>query len=328
MAQKQWLKYTTLAGGIALALTGLTACNGDKEPSQAAKTPLTKQAGNTTEAKGSAGMGKIVAYINGKPLYQENLNVIQKSLPSPMPEHRLVERMVELRLLAEAARKAGLDQDPSTHAQIENAVDNQLANDYLTKHLSDMQVPDQAIQKQYDAFVKNYPSKTEYKAAHILVKTKKEAEDIIKQLDNGASFAKLAKKDSKDPGSAKNGGELGWFDPEQMVPEFSAAVEKLSKGHITQQPVQSKFGWHVIKLENTRKSAPPTLDQLKPQLERKYRRQQIEDLIKNLRAKAKVKIVAANIPAKPKKGDQAKGEANPAAGGPDQLPVQKLKALP
>lgn len=298
MQKSNWLKPFAITSIALLAFAGLAGCQGKSDQaSSAAKTPLgnevaTQPSMTTADTNAKVASGKIIATINGQPLYQENLEVIQSALPKAMPEQHLVERMIELRLLASAARQEGLDKQIKTQAQIQNAVDNQLANDYLSNYLSKMEVTDAVLKPEYDKFVKGYPSTTQYKAAHILVKTKEEAEAIIKQLDSGTPFDQLAKEKSQDPGSAKQGGDLGWFAADQMVPEFSAAVEKLKKGEITQQPVKSQFGWHVIKLEDTRQSQPPTFAELKPQLETQYRRAAIENLIKELRAKAKVDIVA------------------------------------
>lgn len=327
MLNAHWIKNTTLTGAILVAFAGLAGCQGNGQSSTAAKTPLGEQAANQTAPTEKVASGKVVATINGKPLYEENLKVIQGSLPTPMPEQRLVERMVELRLLAAAARKEGLDKEPRTQAQIENAVDNQLANDYLSKYLSQMKITDADLQPAYDKFVQGYPKTTQYKAAHILVKTKDEAEAIIKQLDSGADFAKLAEEKSQDPGSAKQGGELGWFDLDQMVPEFSAAVAKLKKGQITKEPVQSKFGWHVIELEDTRESKPPTFAELKPQLETQYRRAEIEKLVKKLRAEAKVVITAPVEAPKPAAPADEHAEAHTEAATPAS-PAHEVTAQP
>jgi peptidyl-prolyl cis-trans isomerase C len=297
MLNANWIKTTTLTGAILVAFAGLAGCQGNDQTSTAAKTPLGEQAANNPSSTTKVGSGKVIAMINGQPLYEENLKVIQGSLPTPMPEQRLVERMIELRLLAAAARKEGLDKQAKTQAQIENAIDNQLANDYLSQYMGQMKITDAELQTAYDKFVQGYPKTTQYKAAHILVKTKDEADAIIKQLDSGTPFDKLAEEKSQDPGSAKQGGDLGWFDLDQMVPEFSAAVAKLKKDQITQEPVHSKFGWHVIKLEDTRAAKPPTFAELKPQLETQLRRAAIETLVKKLRADAKVEITApAEVP--------------------------------
>ena len=294
MTHAHWIKPTALASAVLLAFAGLAGCQGSStQATTAAKTPLGQQTPTATQDLNSkVSSGKVVATINGQPLYEENLKVIQGALPNPMPEQQLLERMIELRLLAGAAKQAGLDKEAKTQAQIENAVDNQLANEYLSNYVNKLKVTDSELQPEYDQFVKGYPKTTEYKAAHILVKTEAEADAIIKQLDSGTPFAQLAEEKSQDPGSAKQGGELGWFAPDQMVPEFSAAVEKLKKGEITQQPVKSQFGWHIIKLEDSRESQPPTFAQLKPQLENQYKKTAVANLIKELRAKSTIDITA------------------------------------
>jgi peptidyl-prolyl cis-trans isomerase C len=321
MQKSTWLKPFAITSIALLAFAGLAGCQGKSDQaSSAAKTPLGNEAAthpamNTADTAAKVTSGKIIATINGQPLYEENLKVIQNALPKSTPEQHLLERMIELRLLASAAREEGLDKQIKTKAQIQNAVDNQLANDYLSDYLSKMDVTDAVLKPEYDKFVKGYPSTTQYKASHILVKTKEEAEAIIKQLDSGTPFGKLAEEKSQDPGSAKQGGDLGWFDANQMVPEFSAAVEKLKKGEITQQPVKSQFGWHVIKLEDTRQSKPPTFAELKQQLETQYRRKAIEDLIKKLRAKAKVDIMSVpntTTDTKPAEAAKPKPAAEPA----------------
>ncbi|WP_407276471.1 peptidylprolyl isomerase [Halothiobacillus sp. DCM-1] len=316
-----------LLASLALAIgAALAGCQGDKATT-AAKTPLgqTETSASANEGCPKVSTGKIVARINGAPLYEENLKVIQSSLQQPMPEQRLVERMIELRLLADAARQDGLQNRIKTQAQIQNAIDNQLANDYLSHYLSQMKVTDDDLKPDYEQFVKGFPKTTEYKAAHILVKTEDEAKDLIKQLDAGASFSKLAEEKSIDPGSAKQGGELGWFSPDQMVPEFAGAVEKMKTGEISQTPVKSQFGWHIIKLEDTRIAPPPTFEQLKPQLETQYRRAAIEKLVQNLRAKAKIELTAPPAapaaPATPAATDTAKPAETPAE-SPAQTPAK------
>ena len=188
MQKSNWLKPFAITSIALLAFAGLAGCQGKSDQaSSAAKTPLgneatTQPSMTTTDTNAKVASGKIIATINGQPLYQENLEVIQSALPKAMPEQHLVERMIELRLLASAARQEGLDKQIKTQAQIQNAVDNQLANDYLSNYLSKMEVTDAVLQPEYDKFVKGYPSTTQYKAAHILVKTKEEAEAIKDQL--------------------------------------------------------------------------------------------------------------------------------------------------
>jgi peptidyl-prolyl cis-trans isomerase C len=146
-------------------------------------------------------------------------------------------------------------------------------------------VSETEVKADYDAQVANVPM--EYKAQHILVDTKEQAEAIIKELDAGADFAKLAAKDSKDP-SGKTGGDLGWFSLQSMVKPFSDAVEALKKGEITQQPVETQYGWHVIRLEDTRTPTIPEFDDVKQQVEQMTQRKKIEAYLEELRKSAKI----------------------------------------
>jgi peptidyl-prolyl cis-trans isomerase C len=127
-------------------------------------------------------------------------------------------------------------------------------------------------------------------ARHILVKTKEEAEAIIKQLDGGADFQKLANEHTNDPSGKTNGGDLGWFGPGQMVPEFDKAAFALDVGKYTKEPVQTQFGWHVIKLEDKRAKQPPAFDDVKDQAKQAVIRDKYFAMVKELRAAAKVEI--------------------------------------
>jgi peptidyl-prolyl cis-trans isomerase C len=128
----------------------------------------------------------------------------------------------------------------------------------------------------------------EYHARHILVDDKAVADKLTKDLQGGADFAKLATKSSKDEGSAKNGGDLGWFTPDTMVKPFSDAVKTLKPGEMTQQPVQSEFGWHVIKLEESRGAQAPPFEEVKDQMKVFVQRQKLQKYLEGLRTKAKI----------------------------------------
>ena len=153
------------------------------------------------------------------------------------------------------------------------------------------------LKKEYQEQIKNAP-KEEYKARHILVKTEDEAKEIIKSLKDGADFEKLAKEKSIGP-SGPNGGDLGWFTATTMVPEFADAVAKLKKGDITDQPVKTQFGWHVIKLEDTRKVDPPSFDSMKDKLRSIVANKSIQNYLSELHKKAKIEL-------KQPKGDAGK----------------------
>ena len=160
-------------------------------------------------------------------------------------------------------------------------------------------VSDEALKAEYER-IKATMSGTEYKARHILVAKEGEAKEIIARLkkDPGA-FAKLAAERSKDPGSAARGGDLGWFDLRGMVPEFGAAVSKMEKGKITEEPVKSQFGYHVIQLEDSKPIEAPPLDEVKAQLSQQLQQQAVKKQLDTLKAAAKIELVGGSTPAAP-----------------------------
>jgi len=147
-------------------------------------------------------------------------------------------------------------------------------------------VTDAEIQTAYDDF-KKQASGTEYRARHILVESEDQAKALIKQLNGGAKFEDLAKKNSKDPGSGENGGDLDFAGPNAYVPEFSQAMVKLKKGEFTQEPVKTQFGWHIIKLEDTREAQFPALADVKPQIKQRLLQQKLAAFTEDLKTKAK-----------------------------------------
>jgi peptidyl-prolyl cis-trans isomerase C len=167
-------------------------------------------------------------------------------------------------VVAEEAVKKGLDKTPEVAEQIDAVKQSVLANAYVRDYIKNNPVSDDAVKAEYDR-IKATVSGSQYKARHILVDKESEAKDIIARLkkDPGA-FSKLAMDRSKDPGSKAQGGDLGWFDPSGMVPEFGAAVSKLEKGKFTQEPVKTQFGYHVILLEDSKPVDAPPLNDVKP----------------------------------------------------------------
>ena len=162
---------------------------------------------------------------------------------------------------------------------------NVIVDAALQKYLEDHPVTDEELKPEYDAQVAAMPR--EYRARHILVEDKASADAITKQLADGADFAKLATQKSKDS-SSQSGGDLGWFTPDSMVKPFADAVAKLQPGEITSEPVQSQFGWHVIKLEESRASAPPPFEEVKDQVKVFVQRKKLQAYLEGLREQAKV----------------------------------------
>jgi len=293
----------TLAGcAVAIGALSLAGCGTDDR--SAAQTPLTSEERTTAAAPAEpqwllaaidgdykAPAGTVIARINGAPLTELDLEVLEERMSEPMRRAQLLEQVKEIRLLAQRARAEGLDENPRVQARLRHVVDNQLANDYLTDYLESLDITDAQVQAVYDEFVASLPDEVEFRASHILVAEEEQAQELIVALDEGADFAELASTHSMDPGSGAQGGDLGWFMTEQMVPEFSAGVMALEPGNYSPQPVQSDFGWHIIYLDDQREVAPPTLDMLRSQLENEIRRKAIETLIDDLRAEANIEIL-------------------------------------
>jgi peptidyl-prolyl cis-trans isomerase C len=270
----------------AVALLVLSACN--------------NKTGNTPAA------GDIAATVNGTPISKSTVDQImgqRSGMGQPdNPETRkaIINQLAMQLLLSQEAIKKNLDKTPEVADQIKLIQQSVLANAYVEDYTKNNPVSDDMLKAEYDK-VKAQMASTEYKARHILVDKEALAKTIIAKLKkNPKLFASLAKQYSKDPGSKGEGGELGWFDPRGMVPEFGAAVAKLAKGKFTLEPVKTQFGYHVIQLEDTRTKQAPTFDQVKPQLAKQLQEKNIKKLVDDMMSKAKIEIteVPAAAPAK------------------------------
>lgn len=233
---------------------------------------------------------KVLATVNGKSITQQDYDNYVQEHPkgTKLDQKQTLNELISRELVYQDALKKGLDKDKEVLAKLEAVRQNLILGAALEKAMTSPAITDAELKKMYDSRVAEFNVK-EYKARHILVKSKDEADKVITELDMGGDFAELAKKKSTGP-TGKNGGDLGWFAPQQMVPEFSQAVSQLEKGKYTKSPVQTKFGWHVIKLEDTRSAEPPTFDQVKPQLKKVAEQSRANDYLQSLKAKAKIDI--------------------------------------
>lgn len=200
---------------------------------------------------------------------------------------RAREALINQELLSRAAVDKGLDKNPKLVASMEMLRREQLAKAYLEDYVGVHPISDEEIRSEYDK-AKAAAGGSEYKARHILVKTEAEAKAIIDQLNKKAAFDKLAKEKSLDQGSAKNGGDLGWNVPATFVKEFGEALQKLKKGETAKTPVQTQFGWHVIRLDDVRPAQFPALDEVKNGVRQQLQQKRVRDAITELRAKAKI----------------------------------------
>lgn len=198
----------------------------------------------------------------------------------------LLEQLVNMTLASQAAVKEGLDKNPDVQARMNLLHTQILAEAASDKYSKAHPVSDAEVKAEYDAQVAKLPK--EYKARHILVEKKETAESIIRELAAGGDFAKLAKAESKDPGSAANGGDLGWFSAQSMVKPFSDALATLKKDEITKTPVQTEYGWHVIQLEDERAPEAPAFDDVKEQVKMLAQRKKLQTYLDELRKTAKI----------------------------------------
>jgi peptidyl-prolyl cis-trans isomerase C len=233
------------------------------------------------------------ASVNGKPIKQSLVDYIAKDAAARGQKvddnirSIIVNKLISSEVVAQEAQKSGFDKQPDYLAKEELMRRELLVNSYLQDYIKKNPITDATLKSEYDKYKAAMGDK-EYKASHILVKTEQEAKDIVAQLAKGGDFAKIAKEKSLDPGSKEKGGDLGWFPPAAMVKPFSEAVSRLQKGLYTTTPVQTQFGWHVIKLEDTRDAQPPAFDKVKDELRNSLQKQQLEKLVADLRAKAKI----------------------------------------
>ncbi len=234
-----------------------------------------------------------LAIVNGKAVPKERAEALKQQVEragrpvTPEMENQIKEEVVAREIFMQEAQKRGLEGTADYKTQMELARQTILIRELFVDFQKNNPVTDAEIQAEYDKFVAANAGK-EYKASHILVAKEDEAKSIIASIKKGAKFEDIAKKQSKDPGSGARGGDLDWANPGSYVPEFTEALVKLEKGKMTQTPVKSQFGWHVIRLDDVRDAQLPKLDEVKPQIAQQLQQQKLAKFQEDLRAKAKV----------------------------------------
>ncbi len=214
--------------------------------------------------------------------------VAQGQADTPELREFLRDELVNRELFIRAAKAKGIDRDASMKTQMQVAADSILIRAYLGDYMAANGVTDDALKKEYETIKAGLGDK-EYRARHILVEKKEDAEGLIKQLQAGSKFEDLAKANSKDPGSKDNGGDLDWAVPSNYVKPFADALVALQKGKYTPTPVQSPFGFHVIQLDDTRDAKAPAFEEVKAQLTQRLQGQVVERHLIELRTKAGMK---------------------------------------
>ncbi|HYD75544.1 peptidylprolyl isomerase [Ramlibacter sp.] len=234
-----------------------------------------------------------VAVVNGKPVPTARVEALAAQFAksgrpvTPEVTAQLKEEVIAREVFMQEAQKRGLEGSDDFRNQMELARQTLLIRELFADQQKKNPVTDAEIKAEYDKFVAANGGK-EYKARHILVEKEDEAKAIIASLKKGQKFEDIAKKQSKDPGSGANGGDLDWATAASYVPEFSDAMVKLTKGQLTQQPVKTQFGWHVIRLDDVREAQLPKLDDIKPQIAQSLQQQKLAKFQQDLRGSAKV----------------------------------------
>ncbi len=251
---------------------------------------------STPAAPAQPDPAKVVATIEGQPVTEADLalalaSVDQQYSQLPPDQRRAAAFMavMEIKLLAARAIAEGLDKDAEFQRRMAFLRERALHSEVIDKDIG-AKITDADIRAAYDKQISETPPVNEVKARHILVKSKEEADAIIKQLDGGADFVALANEHTTDPSGKTTGGDLGYFAPGQMVPEFEKAAFALEVGAYTKEPVQSQFGWHVIKVEDKRAQQPPAFDTVKDQMRNVVFRDKYFALVDQLRKEGDVEI--------------------------------------
>jgi len=234
-----------------------------------------------------------LAVVNGKPVPSSRVEALKQQVErsgrpvTPEILAQIKEELIAREIFMQEARKRGLDASEDYKAQLELARQSLLIRELFANFQKKNPVTDAEIKAEYDKFVAANGGK-EYRARHILVEKEDEAKALIAELKKGGKFEDLAKKASKDPGSGANGGDLDWTNAASYVPEFSNAMVKLEKGQMTDAPVKSQFGFHIIRVDDVREAQLPKLDEVKPQITQQLTQSKLGKFQEDLRAKAKV----------------------------------------
>ena len=252
----------------------------------------------------------VVAIVNGQPVRLSELEVAQQSLPQQyrnMPLQAvfpaLLDRLVDSKLVVQEGKKTKVNEDPAFKKRMA-FVEDQVLQDFWIQREIARQVTAEKLQKRYEERLKQMPAEEEVHARHILVSTEDEAKALIAEIKKGAAFDKLAKEKSTDKASGAEGGDLGWFKKSDMVKEFADAAFNLKKGELTETPVKTQFGYHVIKVEDRRKAPPPAFEEMADQLKEEMAREAVTAQLDQLRSGAKIEKFAM---------DGGKPDAAPAA---------------
>ncbi len=299
------------------ATNGITPAAGEDEaPVEAAADSVTDTPATTPADAGAVDEDPVVARINDREIRRsEVLPVMMQALNGQNVEPSQIfpfflEQYVSGELVIEKAKESGIEKDPMYQEQI-NLVKDQIARNVFLVKMADEALSDDALQALYDKEIGNVPEVDEIRARHILVKTEEEANAIIKSIKDGGDFEAIAKDKTTDPSGKANGGDLGFFSQQDMVKEFADAAFAMKIGDVSESPVKTQFGFHIVKVEEMRKRPKPSFDEVKDGLEQELRKQILENYLSELRKDSTIEIFDFN--GKPLPEAPAMGEIPPAA---------------
>jgi peptidyl-prolyl cis-trans isomerase C len=234
-----------------------------------------------------------VAIVNGKAIPKARVDALAQQVSrsgrevTPEMQGQIKDEVIAREIFIQEAQKQNLDKTEDFKTQVELARQTLLIRELFASYQKANPIADADLKEAYDKFVAANSGK-EYQVHHILVEKESEAKAIIAQLKKGGKFDEIAKKSSKDPGSGAKGGDLGWANPKNYVPEFAEALTKLTKGKMTETPVKTQFGYHIIRLDDVRDAQLPKFDDVKPQIAQQLLQQKMAKYQEELRAKAKI----------------------------------------
>jgi peptidyl-prolyl cis-trans isomerase C len=273
------MKHLVLAAALAALPFAAAAQDADKPAAKKSAKPAAK--------------ADAIATVNGVPVPASRLEFLvqqQKTRGAPDSDQTrslIRDELVNREVVVQEAQKAGIARSAEVQTQLDIARQEIIVGAFLRDWVRKHPVTEAEVQKEYDR-AKAQSGDKEYRARHILVETEDQAKELIAQLKKGAKFDELATKNSKDSGSAQRGGDLDWSVPAAYDKQFSDAMIRLEKGKFTETPVQTRFGYHVIQLDDTRQTRFPPLAEVKPRIQQQITQHKVDELVKGLRAKAKV----------------------------------------
>ena len=244
-------------------------------------------------AAAPAVLAQNIAIVNGKAVPKSRVDALAQQVArsgrpvTPEMQSQLKEEVIAREIFIQEAQKKGLDASEDFKTQMELARQTLLIRELFSEFQKTNPVTDAEVKAEFDKFAAANSGK-EYKARHILVEKEADAKAIIAQLKKGGKFEEIAKKSSKDPGSGAKGGDLDWANPGNYVAEFSQALAGLAKGKMTETPVKTQFGYHIIRLDDIRDAQLPKFEEVKPQITQQMQQQKMNKYQEELRTKAKV----------------------------------------